>query len=317
MRGPLLTLEEYSEVLFSSTHPSALHQMFKQWKSDFDDELEDFVATTIEIFLIKFRSLHHRFDARTWALPVGDLLKSGWDIHRGSEFFGNTFLSRILSNPSSSSIDILEAASKWLEVLQHTSVDNDGYLYVELMVQLNSLDPDFETPNEWMTAEMEAWDSMDGRIRLEILFDIVNPGLRIPLYANPEEMDDLLQLMPLFREGHQLPLSMYGISEPSHQDWKRKRATEESFEIHTFYWSSWPFLNDTDSVLSSIRHFNNLDEGTSKALATHDRFLQLMSSRFERRQEAKWRKLKKKNGLAHRLMPGGWELDWWEYQGGW
>ena len=317
MRGPLLTLEEYTEVLLPSTQPSALHHTFTQWKGDFNDELEDFVTKTVEIFLIKFQSSHHRFSAKTWALPVCEFLDSGWDIHRGSEFFGNTFLARILHDPSSSSVDILEAASKWLEVLQHTPVDNEGYLYVELMIQLNSLDTDFETPSEWTTDEMGAWDCMDGRTRLDILFDIINPGLRVPLYANPGKTDDLLQLMPLFREGHQWLLSMDGISEPSHQDWKRMRETEESFEVHSLCWSSWPFLNSTDSVLSSVRHFNNLEEGTLKALATHDRFLQLMSSRFERRQEAKWKKLKKNNGFARRSMPGGWELEWWEYQGGW
>lgn len=314
MRGPLLTMEEYAVILMPSRSPTVVDEMVDLFQGMFVDELEDFLSETLESLVCMFISRNRRFDVKIWASSVSKLLSAGLDIHISSVYMGHTALNRIMTDEYLSILDILNCSEKWIEVLEHTSVDVDRYLYTEFMILLETMELGFEIPEEWMAAEMEPWHAMDVKTKLEVMFDILHPGYRVPLHVDPASTDDLLQIMPALREAPQPLLSVDHGGPFTHIDWKHDRMEKPYTRS-----DSWPFLGDTASLLCSQRHLKGLSEKTTKALASHDRFLQLISDRFETRQQKKWKKLKKNMSVTEETgeMPGGWKMEWWEYQGGW
>lgn len=339
MRGPLLTMAEYHELLKLGGNPEYIEAIFEICKDFFSDDRPLFLhETLIAIASLYSRRLLVRGQPDYNGSPlISKLLALGADISQRFDFFFSrsrlfcfyqpyrptfsksdarpmTALSSIL-RLHQSPVDSLDCAEQWINALKGASVQIDEYLRAELDYAIKDADSDatLQVPVDW--------DCMRYKTKLEILYDITNPGKR--LAQEREDSDDLRVVMPVFQyhvsRWPRLKVDWGAHEEPSHLIWKHERLREPEYTAEDWDMLQWPFQKEPRTNMIEERGWTNLNHWQTKALASHDYYIQLMDERAERRQLNKWRKLKKFLGMteASKSMPGAWEMEWWEYQSGW
>lgn len=308
MRGPFLTIEEYSNILQDEQPANFLSAVFDACQDTFRDREQEFLQRTLACIVLKcYFRLQEDLDASGLASLISKLLNRGLDIHHHwsaasqTTYKWTSFFS-LVSLAYADMDEFLDHAELWIQILNCTSIDVSKYLTKEFQMISESCDTGSLAP--------ENWHNLSTRQKLEEFYYIRRPQERYR--GDRITVDDWNRAMPGFRQIiDNRPLFMRG-AEQSHLDWKHQRLNEEIRP-------EWPFVKGTSAYGSYSRGFGNLPVKSMKALASHDYFLRLIENRFERCQARKWKKLKKRENILEesRAMPGGWEMEWWEYKRGW
>lgn len=302
MRGPLLTMDEFSIILSCGEHPGFLRATFDACETAFDDRDKPRLLQKAiwHVFFLWFSADPEDIEQSSWGRFIEKLLATGLDIHAPVMNWTRKGLTLLLAFMSIKDFtcDSLDLANQWLGILKNISFDIDAYLVEEVEILSEYLNIRPLVP--------EGWHNLTIKARLEHLLYLVCPERIEPPSEYLYGPNDLYRAIPAYRSNLMLQPLVMPNCELTHLAWKQHRLDNDH---------QWPFHKDTRCIVDR----EQVSSHPEPYFRGYDQFLHLMSSRFERRQEKKWTKLKKKENLVEesRRTPGGWEIEWWEYQGGW